>query len=90
MSQTLEWMAPEVMFGGIYTLECDVFSTAVVVWECISQRMPYSGTSLSPTAHGGLPAEEEEMVAAIGVDGLRLLTDPHTGPTFVRAWCFVN
>ena len=28
----------QVMFGGIYTSASEVFSTAVVVWECLSQR----------------------------------------------------
>merc|ERR1712096_159955 len=38
---TPEWMAPEVMDGGKYSQAADVFSTAVVVWECLTEMIPY-------------------------------------------------
>jgi len=38
---TLQWMAPEIMDGCLYTKSADVYSCAVVVWECLTQRVPY-------------------------------------------------
>ena len=39
---TYEWMAPEVMQGGRYTKAADLYSIAVVVWECLSGQSPYA------------------------------------------------
>jgi serine/threonine protein kinase len=39
--QTLEWMAPEIVEGGVYTTAADVYSIGIVVWECLTQQLPY-------------------------------------------------
>ena len=35
------WMAPEVMTGGNYGKECDVFSFAIIMYEVLVEKKPY-------------------------------------------------
>lgn len=41
VSLTPQWAAPEVLQGEAYTVASDVYSTAMVVWECFSGEIPY-------------------------------------------------
>lgn len=36
------WMAPEVFKGSEYSEKCDVFSWAIILWQCLSRRQPFS------------------------------------------------
>ncbi len=36
------WMAPEVFKGNDYSEKCDVFSWAIILWQCLSRRQPFS------------------------------------------------
>ena len=36
------WMAPEVVIGDSYGSECDVYSFAVIMYEVLFERLPYS------------------------------------------------
>jgi len=43
---TLNWLAPEVLGNdeeNVYTLEADIYSFGVVVWEIITSNVPYEG-----------------------------------------------
>ena len=36
------WMAPEVVIGDSYGSECDIYSFAIIMWEVLYERIPYS------------------------------------------------
>lgn len=38
---TLLWTAPEVHNSGHYSLPADVYSFAIVMWECVERRLPF-------------------------------------------------
>ncbi|KAG1674432.1 hypothetical protein FOA52_012960 [Chlamydomonas sp. UWO 241] len=40
---TFQWMAPEVLTSQRYSEKADVYSFAIVMWECLSRRLPYEG-----------------------------------------------
>ena len=42
ISGTLQWMAPEVISGKIIHLVSDVFSLGTIVWELLSETVPFS------------------------------------------------
>lgn len=35
------WMAPEVFKGTEYSEKCDVFSWAIILWQCLSRKPPF-------------------------------------------------
>lgn len=37
------WCSPEIMKGDAYTEKADVFSMGIVMWELLTQKLPYSG-----------------------------------------------
>ena len=41
---TPEYMAPEQLFGQDVDFRCDVYATAVTLFECISGTVPYAGS----------------------------------------------
>ncbi|CAG9461630.1 unnamed protein product [Pedinophyceae sp. YPF-701] len=41
---TFEWMAPEVLGAQRYSEKADVYSFAIVIWECVARRLPYEGS----------------------------------------------
>lgn len=40
---TYQWMAPEVLTSQIYSDKADVYSFGMVMWECITGKLPYEG-----------------------------------------------
>ncbi|KAK9905737.1 hypothetical protein WJX75_005400 [Coccomyxa subellipsoidea] len=42
---TFQWMAPEVLAHQRYSKKADVYSFAVVLWECTARQVPYAGVS---------------------------------------------
>lgn len=36
------WMAPEVFKGTEYSEKCDVFSWAVILWQCLARQLPFN------------------------------------------------
>ncbi|KAJ9529577.1 hypothetical protein QJQ45_013916 [Haematococcus lacustris] len=40
---TYQWTAPEVLSHQHYSIRADVFSFAVVMWECLTRKLPYAG-----------------------------------------------
>eukprot|EP01090_Pellita_catalonica_P017809 TRINITY_DN5494_c0_g1_i1.p2 TRINITY_DN5494_c0_g1~~TRINITY_DN5494_c0_g1_i1.p2 ORF type:complete len:132 (+),score=12.70 TRINITY_DN5494_c0_g1_i1:41-436(+) len=40
---TPAWSAPEVLRNERYTQKADVFSFAIVLWECVTRKKPYDG-----------------------------------------------
>lgn len=36
------WMAPEVFKGNDYSEKCDIFSWAIILWQCLSRRQPFN------------------------------------------------
>eukprot|EP01113_Clastostelium_recurvatum_P033783 TRINITY_DN4506_c0_g1_i4.p1 TRINITY_DN4506_c0_g1~~TRINITY_DN4506_c0_g1_i4.p1 ORF type:complete len:2236 (+),score=435.24 TRINITY_DN4506_c0_g1_i4:18-6725(+) len=41
------WLAPEIMNRGEYTEKADVFSLAIILWELLTGREPYSDHAVS-------------------------------------------
>ncbi|CAD8088086.1 unnamed protein product [Paramecium sonneborni] len=42
---TPHWMAPEIMRGETYQEKADVYSFGMILWEIITQQIPYEGLS---------------------------------------------
>jgi len=42
-SHPLQYMAPELFNNGAVGERCDVFSFAILLWECYTRRKPYEG-----------------------------------------------
>lgn len=40
---TPHWMAPEILQSGSYTDKVDVFSYAVILWEMLTEALPFQG-----------------------------------------------
>jgi hypothetical protein len=38
----MNWLAPEVLGGEVYTQSADIYSLALVLWEIISDDIPYN------------------------------------------------
>jgi hypothetical protein len=41
--RTAQWTAPEVILRGEYSEKSDVYSYAVIMWECLTGEIPYDG-----------------------------------------------
>ena len=60
-ARNARWVAPEVLQGGAYTREADIYSFGVVMWELLTMELPFAGSASSwEIAHivvaGGRPA----------------------------------
>jgi serine/threonine protein kinase len=44
---TPHWMAPEILRGERYEEPADVYSFGVIVWEMLTNRIPYVGRSIA-------------------------------------------
>ncbi|OMJ86306.1 hypothetical protein SteCoe_12219 [Stentor coeruleus] len=42
---TCHWMAPEVLSNQPYSLEADIYSYGIVMWEVIAREVPYQNTN---------------------------------------------
>jgi serine/threonine protein kinase len=40
---TPHWMAPEMFVGDNYTLKVDVYAFAIVLWEMLTEKIPFNG-----------------------------------------------
>lgn len=49
---TYQWMAPEVLAHQRYSEKADIYSFGIVVWECITRRLPYTGMTAVQAAVG--------------------------------------
>ena len=66
---TALWMAPEVTLGESYGSSCDVFSYAIIMFEILTERIPYSHfkkiadlsikVAMEPDFRPQLPGEDE-------------------------------
>jgi len=61
---TPSWTAPEILRNEHYTEKADVYSFAIVLWECITREDPHDGI---------LPFQ---VVLAVGTKGMRLDIPP--------------
>lgn len=53
-----QWVAPEILAGGRYSEEADIYSFAMVAWEVLTQSLPFAG--LNPIQIG-LAVREKGM-----------------------------
>lgn len=67
---TPSWTAPEVLRGEKYSSACDVYSMAIVLWECVTRSVPYEGVP------------HFQIVFTVGNQGLR----PEIPPDCPHAW----
>lgn len=67
---TPSWTAPEVLRGEKYSSACDVYSMAIVLWECVTRSVPYEG----------IP--HFQVVFTVGNQGMR----PEIPPDCPHAW----
>lgn len=67
---TPHYMSPELLRGEHCTLKSDVWSFGVIVWECMTRTIPYSG--MNPIMVMQLVAHEG-MKPSLSADQLRLL-----------------
>lgn len=52
---TFAWMAPEVLESKPYAEPADVYSFAIVMWECLTRREPFKGMHPMQSAFERLP-----------------------------------
>jgi hypothetical protein len=70
---TPHWMAPEVLAGsGVYDEKVDVYAFAIVLWELLVKKLPYTGM------------ESTEIVAQVAMNDIRPPIPP-TCPAPLRA-----
>mmetsp|Transcript_18618 Transcript_18618/g.39994 ORF Transcript_18618/g.39994 Transcript_18618/m.39994 type:complete len:707 (-) Transcript_18618:573-2693(-) len=70
---TPQWMAPEVMLHMSYSQKADVYSFGMVMWECITQQVPYKDMPVLAASHGvayqglrpDIPKHVDERIAAL-------------------------
>lgn len=84
---SVQWTAPEIIDGGIFSHLADVFSFGIVIWELLTGRAPYKGvppvTLVAQIVRGEATLADPEGPRAL-VDLYRLCTrrEPHRRPTF--------
>lgn len=49
---TYQWAAPEVLAHQRYSEKADVYSFGIVLWECLTRRIPYEGMTAVQAAVG--------------------------------------
>eukprot|EP00299_Pterocystis_sp_00344_P006129 c17901_g1_i1.p1 GENE.c17901_g1_i1~~c17901_g1_i1.p1 ORF type:complete len:478 (+),score=109.63 c17901_g1_i1:154-1434(+) len=42
---TFQWMAPEMIMGKTYGEAADVYSFAIIMWECVARKLPFEGSN---------------------------------------------
>ena len=40
---SVQWAAPEVLLGQVYSHKCDLWSFGVVIWEVLTAKIPFDG-----------------------------------------------
>lgn len=57
---TPHWMAPEILKGGTYQFEADIFSYGMILWELITYQIPYH--NIDPMKIVELITKEKKIV----------------------------
>ena len=52
---TPAWMSPELLNKGEITTKSDVYSFAVILWEMLTRKEPYSNLSVFQVSYSKLP-----------------------------------
>jgi len=86
---TPQWMAPEVLKNGQYSLAADVYSFAIVMWELMTAQEPYENFQVFKIADfvmqgGRPPVPTDNFVSKEYVDMMSRCWDPEPikRPTF--------
>ena len=65
------WAAPEILSGKHFRSSADVYSFAVVIYECLSRKRPYEGAALFSIPHAvanGARPSDRHLDIGIGAD----------------------
>lgn len=91
---TPHYMSPELLRGEHCTLKSDVWSFGVIVWECMTRAIPYSGMNpimvMQLVAHEGLkPTLKSEQLRLLPPELIEIfnacvVNDPNERPTFAE------
>lgn len=94
---TPHWMAPEILQSGHYTNKVDVFSYAVILWEMLTEDLPFKGMKEHYQVALKIVSGERNYLPPNTPSGLRDLIsklwsqDPNLRPDFREVYrCFAS
>ncbi|RGB37277.1 kinase-like domain-containing protein [Rhizophagus diaphanus] len=62
ITQIIRWLAPEKMdSGNSYTIQCDIFSFGMLLWELAFQRFPYKDMEIDEVRKHVLSGKREHL-----------------------------
>lgn len=91
---TVAWAAPEVLLRSNIRTKCDVYSFGVIVWEVLTNKVPWDGCSLpeivlsvaNDSKRLESPIADEDTMVLVNMLELCLQRNPDARPTFVTLY----